>query len=182
MKLETGQNGSIITYKAITPRIHDSVFLCEGVKIIGDVEIGRDCSIWYNTVIRGDVHYIRIGERTNVQDLSMLHVTNGVHPLNIGNEVVIGHSVAIHGCTIHDNCLLGIGSRVLDGAIVNKNSLIAAGALVKEHFEVPEGVLMAGVPARIIRNLTQKEIDKIKNMADHYVSYVKDYRSQLNTP
>jgi len=178
MKLETGQNGSIISYKGITPNIHESVFMCEGVKIIGDVEIGRDCSVWYNTVIRGDVHYIRIGERTNVQDLSMLHVTNGVYPLIIGNGVVIGHSVAIHGCTIHDNCLLGIGSRVLDGAIVNKYSLIAAGALVKEHFEVPEGVLIAGVPGKIIRDLTQKEIDKIKSMSDHYVEYVKEYRKE----
>jgi carbonic anhydrase/acetyltransferase-like protein (isoleucine patch superfamily) len=179
MKLETGMNGSIISFKGITPRIHESVFLCEGVKIIGDVEIGKDCSIWYNTVIRGDVHSISIGERTNVQDLSMLHVTNGVYPLNIGNSVVIGHSVALHGCTIHDSCLLGIGSRVLDGAVVNSNSLIAAGALVKEHFEVPEGVLVAGVPGKIIRDLTQKEIDKISSMADHYVGYVKEYRNLL---
>jgi len=180
MNLETGNNGSIISYKGITPKIHESVFMCEGVKIIGDVEIEKDCSIWYNTVIRGDVHYIRIGERTNIQDLSMLHVTNGVYPLKIGNGVVVGHSVALHGCTIHDSCLLGIGCRVLDGAVVNSNSLIAAGALVKEHFEVPEGVLIAGVPGKIIRDLNQKEIDKIKSMADHYVGYVKDYRNQLS--
>lgn len=180
MRLETGDNASIITYKGVTPKIHSSVFLCEGVKIIGDVQIGEDSSVWYNSVIRGDVHYIRIGQRTNVQDLSMLHVTNGKYPLNIGNSVVIGHSVAIHGCTIKDECLLGIGSRVLDGAVVNKHSLIAAGALVKEHFEVPEGVLVAGVPAKIIRDLKQKEIDKIRSMADHYVDYVRDYRSQVD--
>lgn len=176
MKLETGNNASIITFKNITPKIHESVFLCEGVKIIGDVEIGKDSSVWYNSVIRGDVHYIRIGEKTNVQDLSMLHVTNGKYPLNIGNSVVIGHSVALHGCTIMDNCLLGIGSRVLDGAIVNKHSLVAAGALVREHFEVPEKVLVAGVPAKIIRDLKPEEIDKISSMADHYVEYVKEYR------
>ena len=179
MKNETGKSGSIITFNGKTPKIHESVFITEGVRIIGDVEIGKDSSIWYNTVIRGDVHYIRIGERTNIQDLSMLHVTNGIYPLNIGNSVVIAHSVTLHGCTIHDNCLVGIGASVLDGAILNQNTMIAAGALVKENFEVPEGVLLAGVPGKIIRDLKQKDIDKLKYMSDHYIEYVKIYRSQL---
>lgn len=180
MKLENGKSGSIITYKGITPKIHPSAFICEGVKIIGDVEIGMDSSVWYNTVIRGDVHYIRIGEGTNIQDLSMLHVTNGLYPLNIGNEVLIGHSVALHGCSLHDRCMIGIGAKVLDGAKVNSNSLVAAGALVKEHFIVPEGSLVAGVPAKVVRDLSPEEIDKIVFMARRYIDYTAEYRAQLN--
>lgn len=179
MKLETGNNASIITYKGITPKIHPSVFLCEGVRIIGDVEIGKDSSVWYNTVIRGDVHYIKIGERTNIQDQSMLHVTNGLFPLNIGNGVLVGHSVTLHGATLLDSCLIGIGAIVLDGAVINSNSIVAAGALVKEGFVVPEGVLVAGVPAKIIRDLKMEEIEKIKMMVDRYVGYVAEYRAQL---
>lgn len=179
MKLETGNNASIITYKGITPKIDESVFLCEGVRIIGDVEIGKDSSIWYNTVIRGDVHYIRIGERTNIQDMSMLHVTNGKYPLNIGNGVGIAHSVTLHGCTIKDNCLIGMGALVLDNATVEQKALVAAGAVIREGFTVPEATLAAGVPSKIIRDLTPEEIERVTTTADNYVGYVKDYRSQL---
>ncbi len=179
IKFENGKNGSIITYKGITPKIHESVFICEGVKIIGDVEMGKDCSVWYNSVIRGDVHYIKIGERTNVQDLCMLHVTNGRFPLNIGSDVTIGHSVAIHGATIHDRCLLGIGSMILDGAVVGSHSLIAAGSLVREGFVVPEGVLIAGVPGKIVRDLKPEEIEKISKSAVNYCKYTDDYRSHI---
>lgn len=179
MKLETGNNASIITFNRITPRIHETVFLCEGVKIIGDVEIGKDSSIWYNTVIRGDVHYIKIGENTNIQDLCMLHVTNGVYPLNIGNKVTIGHSVSIHGATLKDNCFIGIGANVLDNSVINSHAFVAAGALIKEGFEVPEGTLAAGVPAKIIRDLRPEEIKRIDESAEHYETYVSDYRRQL---
>jgi gamma-carbonic anhydrase len=179
MKIETGNNGSIITFKGITPRIHSSVFICEGVKIIGDVEIGKDSSIWYNSVIRGDVNSIRIGERTNIQDLSMLHVTHDYFPLNIGNDITIGHSVSIHGCTIHDKCLIGIGAKLLDGCIINSHSLIGAGALVKEKFVVPEGTLVAGVPAKVIRDLTQDEIENMEESAKNYLNYVIAYRKGI---
>lgn len=179
MKLENGQNASIITYKGITPKIHESAFLCEGVRILGDVEIGKDCSVWYNSVIRGDVHYIRIGEGTNVQDLSMLHVTNNRFALNIGSYVTVGHSVTLHGCSIRDRCLIGIGATVLDNAVVNSNSLVGAGSLVKENFEVPEGVLVAGVPAKIIRDLTDDELKWVSTNAENYVGYTKEYRQQL---
>ncbi len=179
MKLETGKNASIITYKGMTPKIHSSVFLCEGVRIIGDVEIGKDSSVWYNTVIRGDIHYIKIGERTNIQDQSMIHVTNNLFPTNIGNGVLVGHSVTLHGTTLKDNCMIGIGAIVLDGSVVSSNSIVAAGALVKENYSVPEGVLVAGVPAKIIRDLTLDEIEKIKMMVDRYIAYVAEYREQL---
>ncbi|MFP4529412.1 MAG: gamma carbonic anhydrase family protein [Candidatus Kapaibacterium sp.] len=180
MKFESGNSGSIITYKGITPKIHLSCFICEGVRIIGDVEIGEDSSIWYNVVIRGDVHYIRIGKRCNIQDLAMLHVTNGRFPLNLGDEVSIAHSAAIHGCTIEDKALIGIGAKVLDGATVGEASLIGAGAVVREGFSVPPGTLAAGVPARIIRDLTPQELERVTSTAEHYVDYVKDYRNSLN--
>lgn len=168
----------ILPYNRIMPKIDESVFICEGAQIIGDVEIGKDSSVWFNTVIRGDVNYIRIGERTNVQDLSMLHVTYKKYPLIIGNDVTIGHSVSIHGCTIKDLVLIGIGAVLLDNCVINSNSFIAAGTLIKENFEVPEGVLMAGVPGRIVRDLTQKEIDKISRSSRNYQMYVETYRNQ----
>lgn len=179
MKTVTGNNASIITFKGISPRIHPSVFLCDGVKIIGDVELGKDCSVWFNTVIRGDVHYIKIGEGVNIQDLTMLHVTNDKFPLNIGNYVSIGHSVSIHGSTIHDYSLIGVGATVLDGSVINSNSLVAAGALVREGFIVPSGVLVAGVPAKILRDLTEDEIIKIKETATNYIKYADEYRKGL---
>ncbi|MBI5402680.1 MAG: gamma carbonic anhydrase family protein [Ignavibacteriae bacterium] len=168
----------IIPYNGIKPKVDESVFICEGAKIIGDVEIGKNSSIWFNTVIRGDVNYIKIGERTNVQDLSMLHVTYKKYPLIIGSDVTIGHSVSIHGCTIKDLVLIGIGAVLLDSCVINSNSFIAAGTLVKEKFVVPEGVLVAGVPGRIVRDLTEKEIDKISRSSRNYLMYVETYRKQ----
>jgi gamma-carbonic anhydrase len=163
----------IFPYKGIYPRIGENVFLASGVKIIGDVGLGDNSSVWYNSVIRGDVHYIKIGESTNIQDCSMLHVTNGKFPLNIGNKVTIGHSVSLHGCTLQDLCLIGIGAIVLDGAVVESNSMVAAGALIKQHFVVPSGKLVAGVPARVIRDLTKDEIKDIEAGAHRYVEYAR---------
>jgi gamma-carbonic anhydrase len=168
----------ILTYNGIKPKIDESVFICEGSQIIGDVEIGKNSSVWFNTVIRGDVNYIRIGERTNVQDLSMLHVTYKKYPLIIGNDVTIGHSVTLHGCTIKDLVLIGMGAILLDNCVVNSNSFIAAGTLVKEKFIVPEGVLVAGVPGKIIRDLTLKEIEKIGRSSRNYLMYVETYRNK----
>ena len=179
MKLETGSNASIITFKGNTAKIHPSVFLCDGVKIIGEVTIGKDSSVWYNSVIRGDINYIRIGERTNIQDLSVLHVTEGDYPVVVGDDVLIGHSVIIHGATVNNNCMIGIGSRLLDGSFVNSYSLVAAGSVVLEKFIVPEGTLVAGVPAKIIRDLTPKEIDRVGKISENYLGYVNEYRREL---
>jgi carbonic anhydrase/acetyltransferase-like protein (isoleucine patch superfamily) len=178
MNLETGNNASIITYKGITPKIHPSVFLCEGVKIIGDVEIGENSSVWYNSVIRGDVNYIRIGEGTNIQDMSMLHVTIKKHPLIIGNNITVAHSVTLHGCTVKDNSMIGIGAICLDGSIIESHSLVAAGSLVREGFVVPEGTLVAGVPAKIIKELKPEEIENLTGIAKRYTGYVDEYRRQ----
>ncbi len=172
-------NRIVYPYEGMHPEIHESVFLADGVRIVGDVTIGKDSSVWYNSVVRGDVHYVKIGEKTNVQDLCMLHVTNGKFPLNIGSKVTIGHSVKLHGCTIEDLALLGIGSIVLDGAVVEQNSIVAAGAVIKPGFVVPSGKLAAGIPARIVRDLTQQEIDDLSASAERYKKYTEITKRSL---
>lgn len=168
-----GNELKLFPYKNSFPKIHETVFLASGSKIVGDVEIGENSSVWYNTVIRGDVHYVKIGYMTNIQDCSMLHVTNGKFPLNIGNKVTIGHSVKLHGCTLQDLCLIGIGAIILDGAVVEQNSMVAAGSVVKPNFIVPSGKLVAGVPAKIIRNLTTEEIEEFEKSAVRYKDYTQ---------
>ena len=161
----------IYRYLETFPDVNENTFLAPGVKIIGNVTIKEKSSIWYNTVIRGDVHFVKIGKCSNVQDMSMLHVTNNKYPLNIGDNVTIGHSVTLHGCTLENNCFVGMGAVILDNAIVEKNSMVAAGAVVKEGFVVPSGKLVAGVPAKIIRDLTEEEIDAIDKSAERYYKY-----------
>ncbi len=170
----------LFPYLDAFPKLHSSVFLASGVKIIGDVEIGETSSVWYNTVIRGDVHYIRIGKMTNVQDCSMLHVTNGKFPLNIGSKVTIGHSVTLHGCTIKDLSLIGMGAVILDGAVVEEKSMVAAGSVVKPNFIVPTGTLAAGVPAKIVRELNAQEMEEFEKSAQRYVKYTELTIESLN--
>lgn len=162
-------------YQGIHPKIAEDVFIAENAVIIGDVVIGSGSSVWYSTVIRGDVHYIRIGKGTNVQDGCVLHVTNGEYPLEIGNNVTFGHSVTVHGCTIRDHVLLGIGSIVLDGADIGENSVIAAGSLVLEHTKIPPGVMAAGVPAKVKKELSDEDIRKLRIYPERYLEYAKIY-------
>lgn len=169
----------LFPYKDKLPKIDQSVFLASGSKIIGDVEIDENSSVWYNTVIRGDVHYIRIGKMTNVQDMSMLHVTNGKYPLVIGNKITIGHSVTLHGCTLKDLCLIGMGAVILDGAVIEENAIVAAGSVIKPGFIVPTGKLVGGVPGKIIRDLTKEEIDDIEAGAERYVEYTRITKKSL---
>jgi carbonic anhydrase/acetyltransferase-like protein (isoleucine patch superfamily) len=166
----------LIPYQNKYPKIHETVLIAEGVHIIGDVEIGKDSSIWFNTVIRGDVNYIRIGGRTNIQDLTMVHVTYKKHPTFIGSDVSIGHSAVIHGCRIDDNVVIGMGAKILDNARINSFSFVAAGAVVREGFEVPSRTLVAGVPAKVVRELTDEEVEKIKQNSKNYLFYVQQYR------
>ena len=165
-----------ISYKGITPNLHPSVFVADGAKIIGDVVIEKDSSVWFNAVIRGDVNYIRIGERTNIQDGCLLHVRFQKYPLIIGSNVTFGHGAIVHACTIKDYCLIGMGVTVLDNAQVGPYSLIAAGAVVREHQVIPEGVLAAGVPAKVIRPLTDEEKKSLEQSAENYVQYVRTYQ------
>lgn len=168
---------SILPFRGKMPVLHPSVFVCDGVRIIGDVEIGEDCSVWFNSVIRGDVNAIRIGNRTNIQDLCMLHVTYRKHSLQVGNNVTVGHSAVLHGAVIHDYTLIGMGAKVLDRCVVNSYSLVAAGAVLPEGFVVPEGTLVAGVPARVIRELREEERLAIEKSAQNYIDYVAMYHS-----
>lgn len=171
---------TLFPYLEHYPEIHSSVFLASGVKIIGNVKIGENSSVWYNTVIRGDVHYISIGKMTNIQDCSMLHVTNGRFPLNIGNRVTIGHSVTLHGCKLNDLSLIGMGAIVLDDAVIEENAMVAAGAVIRPGFVVPSGTLAAGVPAKIVRDLSAAEIKDIADSADRYIKYTELTLRSLN--
>lgn len=165
-------------YKGVLPRIGERVFLAENASIIGDVEIGDDSSIWYGTVVRGDVHYIRIGQRTNIQDNCVVHVTNGVWPTTVGDDVSIGHGVIVHGCTIARGCLIGMGSILLDGCVIGEEALIGAGAVVPEGMEVPPRSLVLGVPGKVRRELTEAELDRVRKNSRYYLEYKETYRSE----
>ena len=165
----------IIPYNNISPKIANNVFIAPNATIIGDVEIGEDASVWFSSVVRGDVHSIRIGAKTNIQDLCMCHCTLNQWPLIIGEGVTIGHSVVVHGCVIKDYCLIGMGARILDGAQVGPYALVAPGAVVREGFVVPEYSLVAGVPAAVKRRLTDEEIENLTASAERYANYKNSY-------
>lgn len=163
---------SIIEYKGKTPIIGERVFLAEGARLVGDVEIGDDSSIFYNAVIRADLAEIRIGKRTNIQDNVTLHISTGIGVF-VGDDVIVGHNAILHSCTIEDNVLVGMGSIVMDGARIRKNSVVAAGALVPQNKEYPEGSLIVGAPARVARSLSDEEIRKFHEGVLHYID-IKD--------
>lgn len=162
-------------YKGIHPKIGQRVFIAENATIIGDVELGDDVSIWYGTVVRGDVDRIRIGARTNVQDNCTIHVTQGTAPTTIGEEVTLGHGVIAHGCTIETHCLIGMGSTLLDGAVVGEESLVGARALVTEGMKIPPRSLVLGMPAKVIRQLTGEEVKRIQMNFNVYLEYKEEY-------
>ncbi len=162
-------------YRGIMPRIHPSVYLSENVYIIGDVEIGEDSSVWFGTVIRGDVNYVRIGRRTNIQDNSVVHVTHDTHPTVVGDNVTVGHRAVLHGCVLGNNILVGMGAVIMDGVEIEDYVLIGAGALVTPNKRIPSGVLVAGVPAKIVRDLREEEIRLIEESAENYVRYKNEY-------
>lgn len=165
-------------YRGVLPSIHPSVFVDDSAQVIGDVEIGEESSVWMATVIRGDVHRIRIGRRTNVQDGTVIHVMKDTHPTVIGDNVTIGHAAVVHGCTIEDQCLIGIGAIVLNGARVGSGSIIAAGALIPERATIPPRSLVMGQPGRVKRTLGDADLADIQMFADRYVAYRLDYMSR----
>jgi carbonic anhydrase/acetyltransferase-like protein (isoleucine patch superfamily) len=167
---------SILPFAGVIPKLHPSVFVAEGARVIGDVEIEKNSSVWFNAVIRGDVNFIRIGEQTNIQDASVLHVTHKRYPLIIGSNVTVGHSAVVHAATVHDFSLIGMGAIILDNACVGPYSLVAAGAVVVGNSIIPEGMLAAGVPARVVRPLTEEERQFLIQSARNYVDYVASYR------
>ena len=157
------------------PRIHPTAYIDDSAQVIGDVEIGEESSVWMTVVIRGDVNRIRIGRRSNVQDGTVIHVMRDTHPTTIGDDVTIGHAAVIHGCTIEDRCLIGMGAILLNGAHVGRDSIVAAGSLVVEGMRIPAGSLVMGSPARLKRPLTDAEIADIQTYADLYVQDRLDY-------
>lgn len=167
------QEKKLFPYLDKFPKIGKNVFLAPGVKVAGEVEIGNDSSIWYNTVIRGDVNFVKIGKMTNVQDSSTLHVTSGKFPLIIGDKVTIGHAVVLHGCILKDVCLIGMRAVILDGAVVEEKSMVAAGTVVTPGFVVPSGKLVAGVPGKVIRDLKREELDDFEKSAERYNKYAE---------
>lgn len=155
-----------------SPEIPSTCFIAENATIVGDVEMGNNCSVWFNAVIRGDVHYIKMGEKVNVQDGAVIHCTYQKHPTNIGNNVSIGHNAIVHGCTIHDNVLIGMGSIVMDNCVVHSNSIVAAGAVVTQNTIVESGCIYAGVPARKIKDISPElTYGEIHRIANNYVKY-----------
>ncbi len=164
------------TYQGITPKLAENVFCVESAEIIGDVEIGAKSSIWFQVVIRGDVNYIRIGARTNIQDGTVIHVTHKINPTIIGDDVTIGHNVTLHGCKIGHRCLIGMGAVVMDRAEVADDAMVAAGALVTPGTQIPAGTLYAGSPAKYKRDLSESEIADLKQSALNYLNYVENYQ------
>ena len=165
----------IKSYLGVLPTITSNAFIEDTAVVVGDVVIGSESSVWFNSVIRGDVHYIRIGHRTNIQDLSLLHVTHDTHPLVIGDDVTVGHHVVLHGCTIGNRVLIGMGSIVMDGVVIENDCIIGASSLVTENTVIPSHSLALGSPARVKRSLMRKELTWIKESANNYVQYARLY-------
>ena len=157
------------------PRVHPSAYIDDSAQVIGEVEIGEESSVWMSVVIRGDVNWIRIGRRSNVQDGTIIHVMRDTHPTVIGDDVTIGHAAVIHGCTIEDRVLVGMGAIILNGARIGTGSIVAAGALVVEGMEVPPRSLVMGSPGKVKRPLRDEEVATIQMYADRYVKYRLDY-------
>ena len=160
------------------PQVHPTAFIEESAQVIGDVRVGEQSSVWFNTVVRGDVFYIRIGDRTNIQDGTVVHVTSGTHATVLEDEVTVGHYVTLHGCYVERGCLIGMGSTVMDGARIGSESLVAAGALVAPGTQVPPRSLVIGMPARVKRELTEEEIAGLKIYWQNYIEYTRAYREE----
>ncbi|MEX0830353.1 MAG: gamma carbonic anhydrase family protein [Nitrospirales bacterium] len=163
------------SYRGITPIVAANAFIEDTAVVIGDVVIGSDSSVWFHAVVRGDVHFIRIGHRTNIQDLSLLHVAHDTYPLTLGDDVTIGHRVILHGCTIRDRVLVGMGAIIMDGVVVEEDCIIGAGSLVTERTQIPPKSLVIGSPAKVKRILTDAEISWIKESATNYSRYAQYY-------
>ena len=161
----------------LSPKYGKECFFAENAVLVGDVVMGDFCSVWYHAVIRGDVHYIKMGNKVNVQDGAVIHATYKTSPTNIGNNVSIGHNALVHGCTIHDNVLIGMGAIVMDDCVIESNSIIAAGAVLTKNTHVPSGTIFAGVPAKKVKDISPELITgEILRIADNYITYAGWYK------
>ncbi len=172
----------IFPYNNIWPQIHETAFIAPSADVIGDVTMGPGSSIWFKVVVRGDVHSIRIGARTNIQDQSVLHVTLGVCPLEIGDEVTVGHGAILHGCKIGNGTLVGMGAIILDEAEIGEESIVGANALVTERKKFPPRSMILGSPAKVVRVLTDEDIMKVKLNTMHYVELASEYYGYAGGP
>ena len=169
----------IRTFKGTSPTVDTSAYVDQSAQVIGDVHIGAECSVWMNVVIRGDVNRIRIGKRTNIQDLTMVHVMRETHPTIIGDEVTVGHSAVVHGTTIEDRVLIGMGAVLLNGVHIESDCVIAAGTLLTEGTRIPSRSLVMGRPGKVKRPLTDDEVAEIRWYSDNYVNYRLDYSTEV---
>ena len=162
-----------------SPQIPEDCFIAENATIVGDVVLGESCSVWYNAVIRGDVHYIKIGNKVNIQDGAIIHCTYQKHPTEIGNNVSIGHNAIVHGCKIHDNVLIGMGAIVMDNCVIESNSIVAAGAVVIQNTIVESGTIYAGIPAKKVKDISQSDFaGEIERISNNYVMYSSWFKSE----
>ncbi|MDP2054869.1 MAG: gamma carbonic anhydrase family protein [Acidobacteriota bacterium] len=168
----------IRTFKGLAPTVDKSAYVDQSAQVIGDVAIGAESSVWMNVVIRGDVNHIRIGKRTNIQDLTMIHVMRETHPTIIGDEVTVGHSAVVHGTTIEDRVLVGMAAVLLNGVHIESDCVIAAGTLLTEGTRIPSRSLVIGRPGKVKRQLTDEEVAEIRWYADNYVKYRLDYSTE----
>jgi len=165
--------------KGKQPRIGKNCFLSDTATLIGDVEMGNSCSVWFNAVIRGDVHYIRIGNNSNIQDNAVVHATYQKSPTNIGNNVSIAHNAVVHGCTIHDNVLIGMGANIMDNAVIESNTIIAAGSVVTQGMHVESGSIYGGAPAKKIKALSEELLEgEVLRIANNYSLYASWYMEE----
>jgi len=171
----------ITSYKGISPRIADSAFVADGAQVIGDVHLGENSSVWFNCVLRGDCYYIRIGENTNIQDNTVIHVTQARFATIIGSCVTVGHSAVLHGCTVKDRCLIGIGAIVLDDVTIGEESFVAAGSLVTPGTVIPPRSMVMGAPAKVRRQVTDLEVARINEHWQHYIEYKNQYLVERKT-
>jgi len=172
----------VLQFKEWTPKLAKNAWIAEGASVIGRVTMGEDSAVWFGCVVRGDVHFITIGDRSNIQDLSMIHVTHHKkedmsdgNPTIIGNDVTVGHRVMLHGCTIEDGCLIGMSATILDGAVIGKESIVGAGALVTKNKIFPPRSLIMGSPAKVVRELTDSEVAELYASASRYVKFKNEY-------
>lgn len=162
----------ILPVKGIHPVFGENCFIAENATVVGEVVTGNDCSIWFNAVVRGDVHFIRMGHKVNVQDGAVIHCTYQKAPTVLGNNVSIGHRAIVHGCTVHDNVLIGMGAIVMDHCVIESNSIIAAGAVLLEGTHVPEGSIYAGVPAKLVKKMSPELFEgEVQRIANNYLLY-----------
>ena len=165
-------------FRGKSPIIPDSCYISESVDLIGDVTLGGNVSLWFGTVIRGDMHHITIGARSNIQDNSVIHVTTDISPTRIGDEVTVGHNAIIHGATIEGRCLIGMGAIIMDDVVVGEGSIVGAGAVVPPNMIIPPRSLVVGLPAKRVRQTTDEELEMIIERAQHYINFSQEYKNQ----